>query len=75
MNQLPTLMIRLMPMAMGNPIVLLSMPLMRFMPNSDATRVGNIRIIENDVSVRMMVFMLLLMIEVYVFIVDSRISE
>ena len=75
MNQLPTLMKRLMAMAIGNPMELLSMPLMRFMPNSDATRVGNIRIIENDVSVRMMVFMLLLMIEVYVFIVDSRISE
>ena len=61
--------------ATGNPQLLASMPFIRFMPKSEDIRVGNIRIIENDVSVRITVFMLLLMIDVYVFIVDSRISE
>ena len=61
--------------AKGNPQLLASMPLTRFMPKSDDMSVGNISMIENDVSVRITVFMLLLMMEVYVSIVDSRISE
>ena len=50
-----------MSMAMGNPTGLFSMPLMRFMPKSDAMSVGNIIIIDTEVSVRITVFMLLLM--------------
>ena len=45
-----------------NPNGLESMPLTRFMPKNDATSVGNIRIMVTLVSVRMMVFMLLLII-------------
>ena len=45
-----------------NPNGLDSMPLTRFMPKNDATSVGNIRIMVTLVSVRMMVFMLLLII-------------
>ena len=44
-----------------NPKRLVSMPLMTFIPNSEAMSVGNIRMMLTDVSVRMMVFMLLLM--------------
>ena len=50
--------------AMGKPHELPSMPLMRFMPKSEEISVGNIRIMENEVSVRITVFMLLLMMEV-----------
>jgi len=46
-----------------NPIGLFSIPLMRFMPKNEATNVGNMRIIVTLVSVRMMVFMLLLIID------------
>ena len=48
-------------MAMANPQVLVSMPLTRFMPKSDAMSVGNIMMMLTDVSVRITVFMLLLM--------------
>lgn len=44
-----------------NPNLLVSIPLTRFMPNSEDMSVGNISITENDVSVRITVFMLLLM--------------
>lgn len=37
------------------------MPLIRFIPKSEAMSVGNIIIIETDVSVRITVFILLLM--------------
>lgn len=47
--------------AMMNPNLLVSIPLTRFMPNSEDISVGNISITENDVSVRITVFMLLLM--------------
>lgn len=57
------------------PNLLVSMPLTTFIPKSDAMRVGNIMMMETDVSVRMMVFMLLLMMLEYVSIVDSRMSE
>ena len=50
--------------AMIKPHELDSIPLMRFMPNMDEMSVGNIIMIENDVSVLITVFMLLLMIEV-----------
>ena len=50
-----------MSMATGNPTGLFSMPLMRFMPNREAINVGNIIIIDTEVSVRITVFMLLLM--------------
>ena len=46
-----------------NPTGLFSMPLMRFMPKNDATSVGSMRMMVTDVSVRMMVFMLLLIID------------
>ena len=39
--------------ATGNPHHTLSMPLMRFMPNNDAISVGNIMIMEMDVSIFM----------------------
>ena len=45
------------------PTGLFSIPLMRFMPKNEATSVGNMRIIVTLVSVRMMVFMLLLIID------------
>ena len=51
------------------------MPLMRFIPNNDAMSVGNIIIIDTEVSVRITVFMLLLMMLEYVSIVDSRMLE
>lgn len=44
-----------------NPNLLVSIPLTRFMPNSEDMSVGNISITENEVSVRITVFMLLLM--------------
>lgn len=44
-----------------NPNLLVSIPLTRFMPNSEDISVGNINITENEVSVRITVFMLLLM--------------
>lgn len=44
-----------------NPNLLVSIPLTRFMPNSEDISVGNISITENEVSVRITVFMLLLM--------------
>ena len=47
--------------AMAKPNREFSMPLTRFMPNSEAMSVGNIMIIDTDVSVRITVFMLLLM--------------
>ena len=50
--------------ATGKPHSLASKPLIRFMPNMDDISVGNINIIENEVSVRITVFMLLLIIEV-----------
>lgn len=61
--------------ATRNPKRLVSMPFTRFMPKSDAISVGNIMRMLTEVSVRMMVFILLLIIDVYVSIVDSRISE
>jgi hypothetical protein len=61
--------------AIANPNWLVSMPLMRFIPNNDAMSVGNIMMILTDVSVRITVFMLLLMILEYVSMVDSKISE
>ena len=61
--------------AMIKPNLLASIPLMRFIPKSDAISVGNIMMIDTDVSVRITVFMLLLMMLEYVSIVDSRMSE
>ena len=61
--------------AIRKPNLLPSMPLIRFMPKMLAISVGNIRIIDTDVSVRITVFMLLLMMLEYVSIVDSRMSE
>ena len=46
-----------------NPTGLFSIPLMRFMPKNEATSVGNMRMMVTLVSVRMMVFMLLLIID------------
>ena len=46
-----------------NPTGLFSIPLMRFMPKNEATSVGNMRMMVAEVSVRMMVFMLLLIID------------
>lgn len=51
------------------------MPLMRFIPNKEAMSVGNIIMIDTEVSVRITVFMLLLMMLEYVSIVDSRMFE
>ena len=48
-------------MAKRKPNLLSSMPLIRFMPKMLAIRVGNIRMIDTDVRVRITVFMLLLM--------------
>ena len=50
-----------MTMATMNPYFDDSMPLMRFIPKSDAISVGIIIIMVTDVSVRITVFMLLLM--------------
>lgn len=47
--------------AMMNPNGAASMPLMRFIPNIEVTSVGIIRMMVTDVSVRITVFMLLLM--------------
>ena len=52
-----------------------SMPLMRFIPKNEEMSVGNIMMIDTEVSVRITVFMLLLMMDEYVSIVDSRLSE
>ena len=62
-------------MATINPRGLFSIPLIRFIPKNEATSVGNIRMIVTEVSVRMMVFILLLIIDWYVSIVDSRMFE
>lgn len=62
-------------MATMNPKRLVSMPLTRFMPKSEATSVGNIMMMVMLVSVRSTPFILLLMILEYVSIVDSRMSE
>ena len=43
-------------MAMANPKGLASMPLIRFMPKSEAMSVGNIMMMVTAVSVRMTVF-------------------
>ena len=48
---------------MRNPKRLSSMPLMRFIPKNEDISVGNIMIIDTDVSVRITVFMLLLMMD------------
>ncbi len=61
--------------AIRKPNLLLSIPLMRFIPKILAIRVGNMRMIDTDVSVRITVFMLLLIMLEYVSIVDSRMSE
>ena len=52
-----------MTIATTKPTGLFSIPLMRFMPKNEATSVGNIKMIVTLVSVRMMVFMLLLIID------------
>ena len=48
--------------ATANPHLLCSIPLMTFIPKSEAMSVGNIMMMETEVSVRITVFMLLLMI-------------
>ncbi len=40
-----------------------SMPLMRFIPKNEEMSVGNIMMIDTEVSVRITVFMLLLMMD------------
>ena len=50
----------LMTIATINPSGLDSMPLTRFIPKNEATSVGSMRMMVTEVSVRMMVFMLLL---------------
>ena len=60
---------------MRNPYLLFSIPFMRFIPSKLAMSVGNIRMMLTEVSVRITVFMLLLMMLEYVSIVDSRMSE
>ena len=52
-----------MTIATTKPTGLFSMPLIRFMPKNEATSVGNIKMMVTLVSVRMMVFMLLLIID------------
>lgn len=52
-----------MTIATTKPTGLFSMPLIRFMPKNEATSVGNIKMIVTLVSVRMMVFILLLIID------------
>ena len=49
--------------AKTNPHVASSMPFTRFIPNKEAISVGHIIIIYTDVSVRITVFILLLIIE------------
>ena len=61
--------------ATTKPYLLFSIPLTRFIPKSDAMSVGNIIRMLTDVSVRITVFILLLMMDEYVSIVDSRMSE
>ena len=51
-----------MTIATTKPTGLFSIPLMRFMPNMEVTNVGIIMRIVTDVSVRITVFILLLMI-------------
>ena len=63
MAQVSTEISTLMMIATMNPTGLDSMPLTRFMPKNDATSVGNMRMMVTLVSVRMMVFMLLLIID------------
>ncbi len=62
-NQEATEMSTEMSMAMIKPMGLDSMPLTRFIPKNEATSVGNMRMMVTLVSVRMMVFMLLLIID------------
>ena len=50
-------------MAKTNPHVVVSMPLTRFIPNKEAMSVGHIIMIDTEVSVRITVFILLLIIE------------
>lgn len=52
-----------MTIATTKPTGLFSIPFIRFMPKNEATSVGNIKMIVTLVSVRMMVFMLLLIID------------
>ena len=52
-----------MKMAMRNPHRESSMPFMRFIPKNDDISVGSIMMIDTDVSVRIAVFMLLLMMD------------
>ena len=47
--------------AMANPQWLVSIPLIRFIPKSEAMSVGNIMMMDTDVSVRITGFMWLLM--------------
>lgn len=47
--------------AIRNPTGLVSSPFITFIPNAEVIRVGNISMIVMDVSVRITVFMLLLM--------------
>ena len=61
--------------AMRNPKRLSSIPFIRFIPKNEDISVGNIMMIDTDVSVRITVFMLLLMMLEYVSIVDSRMFE
>ena len=63
MNHEATEMSTEMMMAMMKPTGLDSIPLTRFMPKKEATSVGNMRMMVTEVSVRMMVFMLLLIID------------
>jgi hypothetical protein len=63
MNHESTEIMTLMTIATMKPSGLLSIPFTRFIPKNEATNVGNMRIIVTDVSVRMMVFMLLLIID------------
>jgi len=60
---------------MGKPHVLLSIPLIRFIPKREDINVGNIMTIDTEVSVRITVFMLLLIMLEYVSIVDSKMPE
>ena len=63
MNHDTTEMTTLMMMATMKPAGLDSIPFTRFMPKKEATSVGNISMMVTEVSVRMMVFMLLLIID------------
>ena len=61
--------------ARGNPHHVVSMPFTRFIPKRLAMSVGNIMRIDTDVSVRITVFILLLIMDEYVSMVDSRMLE